>query len=99
MEALLRAFLELGARGRVAVVLDDLQWADEATLGLLPRLAAGLGDVPLLLVAVTRDEIPADTHRIRRLRGELRRVCAPVELPLKPFDRASTGAARRGRDR
>jgi DNA-binding CsgD family transcriptional regulator len=90
VEALREAFALLGARGAVAVVLDDLQWADEATLLLLPRLAAGLAEVPLLLVAVTRDEVPADTHRLRRLRAELRRVCDPVELPLKPFDRDAT---------
>src|SRR5947199_167619 len=71
-------------RGCVVVVTG------EAALGLLPRLAAGLREVPLLLGAVTRDEIPADTHRIRRLRGELRRVCDPTELQLRPFDRAAT---------
>jgi DNA-binding NarL/FixJ family response regulator len=86
VEALLQAYAELGARGAVAVVLDDLHWADEATLGLLPGLVAGLGEVPLLLVLVARDEVPADTHRLRRLRAELRRICDPLELPLRPFE-------------
>ena len=89
-EALLRAFAEMGSRGPVAVVLDDLQWADEATLLLLPRLAAGLREAPLLLVVIARDEVPDDTHRLRRLRGELRRVCDPVELPLRPLERDDT---------
>src|ERR1700712_4360598 len=31
VEAILRAFGELCSRGPVAIVLDDLQWADEAT--------------------------------------------------------------------
>ena len=89
-EALLRAFAEMGSRGPVAVVLEDLHWADEATLLLLPRIAAGLRESPLLLVAIARDEVPDDTHRLRRLRGELRRVCDPVELPLQPLERDAT---------
>ena len=90
VEALLRAFAAMASRGPVAVVLDDLQWADEATLQLLPRLVAGLSEVPLLLVAIARDEVPADTHRLRRLRAEVRRVCEPVELALRPFERADS---------
>src|SRR4051794_22255023 len=48
IEALRRAFAELASHGPVAVVLDDLHWADEATLLLLPRIAAGLAETPLL---------------------------------------------------
>ena len=90
VEALLRVFAELAARGPVAVVLDDLHWADEATLLFLPRLAAALRDAPLLLVAISRDEVPADTHRLRSLRAQVRRGCEPIELPLRPFDRGDT---------
>ena len=53
---------------------------------LLPQLAGGLRDVPLLLVAIARDEVPADTHRLRRLRAQLRRVMRPA--------RAAAAAAR-----
>jgi DNA-binding CsgD family transcriptional regulator len=90
IEALRRAFAEMASRGPVAVVLDDLHWADEATLLLLPRIAAGLDETPLLLVVIARDEVPGDTHRLRRLRAELRRVCDPVELPLRPLERDDT---------
>ena len=90
VEALLRVFSEVAARGPVAVVLDDLQWADEATLLFLPRLAAALRDAPLLLVAISRDEVPDDTHRLRSLRAQVRRGCEPIELPLRPFDRGDT---------
>ncbi len=89
-EALRRAFAEMASCGPVAVVLDDLHWADEATLLLLPRIAPGLRELPLLLVVLARDEVPADTHRLRRLRGELRRVSEPLELSLRPLERADT---------
>jgi DNA-binding NarL/FixJ family response regulator len=90
VEALRRAFAEAGAHGPVAIVLDDVHWADEATLALLPELAGGLRDVPVLLIALARDEVPADIHRLRRLRAQLRRESELLELPLRPFDRADT---------
>ncbi len=85
VEALRRAFAEAGANGPAAILLDDLHWADEATLALLPELAGGLREVPLLLVAVARDEVPGDTHRLRRLRAHLRRECDLLELRLRPL--------------
>jgi DNA-binding CsgD family transcriptional regulator len=90
VEALRQVFAAAGARGPAAVVLDDLHWADEATLALLPVLAAGLRDVPILLIALARDEVPADTHRLRRLRAQLRRESQLLELPLRPFERSET---------
>ena len=83
--ALSRAFAEMGSRGPVAVLLDDLHWGDEATLQLLPRLASALSEVPVLIVALARDEVETDAHRLRRLRAELRRACELLELPLQPF--------------
>jgi DNA-binding CsgD family transcriptional regulator len=90
VEALRRVFAVAGSRGPAAIVLDDLHWADEATLALLPVLAGGLRDVPILLIAMARDEVPADIHRLRRLRAQLRRESDLVELPLRPFDRADS---------
>ena len=90
VEALRRVFAVAGSRGPAAIVLDDLHWADEATLALLPVLAGGLRDVPILLIAMARDEVPADIHRLRRLRAQLRRESDLAELPLRPFDRDDT---------
>jgi ATP/maltotriose-dependent transcriptional regulator MalT len=90
VEALRQAFEAIGARGPAAIMLDDLQWADDATLHLLPELAARLRGLPILLVALIRDEVPADTHRLRLLRAQLRRVAEPVELRLGPLDRKGT---------
>jgi DNA-binding SARP family transcriptional activator len=44
----------LRASGRAVVVVDDLQWADEATLSLLELLTDTLADLPLVLVVTLR---------------------------------------------
>ncbi|HJZ08288.1 MAG TPA: ATP-binding protein, partial [Trebonia sp.] len=58
------------ADGRpLALFLDDLQWADQATLGLLPALAEATCDIPVTLVGCYRtDELPRD-HRLRAVRA------------------------------
>ncbi len=38
----------------VVLVVDDLQWADEVSVSVWHRLAAGVGQVPLLVVAAAR---------------------------------------------
>src|SRR5215210_5313412 len=73
------------------IVLDDLQWSDEATLDLLAALAEPLARLPLLVVAAYRSEgLPRD-HMLRRLRHELRRGGRLDEVSLDPLDPAETG--------
>lgn len=72
-DALVAAICTFGDDAPAAVFFDDLQWADTATIELLPRLALELESVPVLLVATYRsDEVPR-THPVRRLRLHLRR--------------------------
>ena len=73
------------------VVLDDLQWSDEATLDLLSALAEPLAGLPVLVIAAYRsDGLPRD-HMLRRLRHELRRGGLLDEVSLEPLDAAETG--------
>ena len=75
----------------LALLLDDLQWADGATLNLLPALARTLESEPVLLVGAYRsDDVPRG-HPIRRLRSELRRDRRLREIAVEPFDAAATG--------
>lgn len=84
-EALGGAFAEMAARQPTAVFLDDLQWSEDATLGLLPSFAASVEDRPLLFLAVYRsDEVPR-AHPLRRVRSELRRGRRIEELVLEPL--------------
>jgi class 3 adenylate cyclase/tetratricopeptide (TPR) repeat protein len=53
-----RAFLEaLALDGPTVLVIEDLQWADEALIAFLTSLAMRAVDVPLLLICVARPEL------------------------------------------
>jgi DNA-binding NarL/FixJ family response regulator len=74
------------ARGPVALLVDDIQWADSGTLMLLHRLAGRLARQPLLLVA-TRRPVPSGAD----LEGLLRSF-ESKGVPLRalgPLDRAA----------
>jgi DNA-binding NarL/FixJ family response regulator len=91
-EAIRCALETIARRGPAAVLLDDLQWADDATLELLPTLAVTLEQEPILVIGVYRsDELPRG-HAIRRLRAELRRARRLRELVVEPFDAEQTVA-------
>ena len=52
------------------VVLEDLQWADEATLDLLRVVGRRLDVLRCLVVATHRDDLTPD-HPLRRAWGSL----------------------------
>jgi DNA-binding CsgD family transcriptional regulator len=84
-EAIRSALAGIASRRPLAVFLDDLHQADDATLGLLPLLARWIEQEPLLLLGAYRsDEIPRP-HPIRRLRSELRRARHLREVVVEPL--------------
>ena len=68
------------------VVLEDLHWADEATLDVLRLLARRIDGLPALVVATYRDDELDPSHRLRILLGELTsRAADRIRLePLSP---------------
>jgi DNA-binding CsgD family transcriptional regulator len=85
-EAIRCAFVCVVRDQHAIVILDDLQWSDDATLELLSALAEPLSELPLLMIATYRsDGLPRD-HMLRRLRHELRRGGRLDELTLAPLD-------------
>ncbi|MDB5044482.1 MAG: hypothetical protein JWQ08_532 [Deinococcus sp.] len=80
------------AAGPLALILEDLQWADHATLEVLPLLAEWLADCPALLVGTFRNEELPHVHPLRRARLELRRTGRLVEIGLEPLGLPDTAA-------
>ena len=64
---------ELSARGPTVFVLEDVHWADEATLDVLRLLARRVETVPVLVVASYRDDALDRAHPLRTMLGELAR--------------------------
>jgi DNA-binding NarL/FixJ family response regulator len=89
-EAIRCALAHLAEPGPLLVVLDDLQWSDEATIELLAALASPLREIPVLVLAAYRSDGLPREHRLRWLRNELRRGGVLEELALKPLDPAET---------
>jgi DNA-binding NarL/FixJ family response regulator len=91
-EAIRQALATIAARRPAALFLDDLQWADDATVELLAALARSLDAQPLLICGAFRsDELPRG-HPIRRLRSELRRAGWLRQLTLEPLGAEATAA-------
>jgi DNA-binding CsgD family transcriptional regulator/tetratricopeptide (TPR) repeat protein len=63
---------ELAGRPTLMVV-EDLHWADDATLDVVRWLAWRIAALPSLLVLTYRDDEPRDDHGLRRVLGALAR--------------------------
>ena len=88
MEQVLGLVDQLCSAGPAAIVLDDLQWADEATLLVLHRLVGAIGQLPLLLVGVCRTAPrPPELDRIR----DLIDATGGAVIQLEPLDNAAAG--------
>jgi len=80
-DALVRCLLALAARRPLLLVLDDLHWADDATLAWLEHLGPRLGAARLLVVGAYRAE--EETPALAQARLALRHAAALRELRLE----------------
>jgi class 3 adenylate cyclase len=67
----------------VLVVLEDLHWADEASLELLQHLARELRDARILILATYRSDEMHRRHPLLRTLAELQRERLVTEIALK----------------
>jgi DNA-binding CsgD family transcriptional regulator len=86
-DALFGAVLDrLGDGGGVwLLVIEDLHWADEATLELLRFLARRIARLPVLIAGTFRDDEVGPTHPLRLLLGDLASVATVRRLPIRPL--------------
>jgi DNA-binding CsgD family transcriptional regulator/tetratricopeptide (TPR) repeat protein len=90
LHGLLLAFDRLIQRGPTMVVVEDVHWADEASLDLLLHLARSAAARPLLLIVTLRTEEAGPSVIDWRLTLERQRLLA--ELPLLPLGRSDLEA-------
>lgn len=83
------ALEELAATKPLILVLEDLQWADAATLDLLSALARRRAPARLMVIATYRSRSVAPEHPLRGLKQELllHRLC--TEVAMAPLTRTA----------
>ncbi len=91
-EAIAAALTGALRTGPTALLLEDLQWADGATVDLLPPLVERLDRSAFLVLGTYRNEELSRGHPVRRLRNELRRSGHLRELAIDPLDREECAA-------
>ena len=89
--------LELSRR-RSVVVLEDLHWADGATLDAVRILARRVEGLPAVVLATYRDDALARTHPLRVLVGELPVLPSIARMRLKPLSLAAVSELAAGHD-
>jgi DNA-binding CsgD family transcriptional regulator/tetratricopeptide (TPR) repeat protein len=78
---------ELRARPPTLLVLEDLHWADEATLDVIALLTTRISSAPALVLVSFRDDQPDTTGQLRYLLGEL--VRRPSRLKVDRLSRSA----------
>jgi DNA-binding CsgD family transcriptional regulator/tetratricopeptide (TPR) repeat protein len=98
-EELFRALLrQVSGPGTHVVVVEDVHWADEATIDLLRFVGRRLREARLLLIVTYRDDDLATDDQLRIALGELARQRSTRRIGLAPLSADSVRAMARGSD-
>jgi hypothetical protein len=81
-----------------AVVIEDVHWADEATLDLLGFLARRIREIAVLLIVSYRNDELADAHPLRIALGYLAVQRCTRRLPLAPLSAQAVRMLSAGRE-
>ena len=97
--AVFDAFLRVlaGSPQPTLVVLEDVHWADEATLDLLSFVGRRLSRMHALVVVTFRDDEVAVDHPLRLAIGDLPGAPAVRRLPLQPLSEQGVAALARAK--
>jgi pimeloyl-ACP methyl ester carboxylesterase/DNA-binding CsgD family transcriptional regulator len=88
---------ELSTHSTTMVVIEDVHWADEATLDLLRYLGRRLSPRPALVIATYRDDEVSAAHPLLRVLGDLATADAVRRLALQPLSVDAVAQLARGR--
>jgi DNA-binding CsgD family transcriptional regulator len=84
-----------GGERPTVLVLEDLHWADEATLDALRLLARKVERLPTLVAATYRDDELDRLHPLRTALGEIATRPAVARVAVEPLSKAAVAALAR----
>jgi DNA-binding CsgD family transcriptional regulator len=93
-------FLDLLAARPSVTVIEDIHWADEATLDLLVFLGRRVADLPCMVLVTLRSDEAGGDHAVRRVLGDLATARSVRRLSVPPLSQAAVAelAEPAGRD-
>ncbi len=91
-DAVARALATASRRQPLLIALEDLQWADAASLRLLEHVAFEAAGEAILLVGSVREEFRERGHPLDRTLAVLRQQERTAEVALAGFSRREVGA-------
>jgi DNA-binding CsgD family transcriptional regulator/tetratricopeptide (TPR) repeat protein len=80
---------ELGTHTGAVLVLEDLHWADEATLDVVRLLARRVERAPALVLVTYRDDELDRAHPLRIVLGEIGAGSAVARMTVEPLSAAA----------
>jgi DNA-binding CsgD family transcriptional regulator/tetratricopeptide (TPR) repeat protein len=88
----------LGSRSvtPVVVVVEDVHWADEATLDVIRVLGRRIGDAGAIVIATYRDDELDRSHPLRLVLGELATAAAVMRVRVEPLSPSAVGRLAEG---
>jgi DNA-binding CsgD family transcriptional regulator len=95
-ESFVSFFGSLAHASTVVLAIEDVHWADEATLELLPYLTRRLRDERVLLIATYRSDELQPTHPLHHVLAELDRERLADKIKLEPLDVSDEAAVIQG---
>lgn len=85
-----QCFMRLSQRSPLVLIFDDLQWADDASLGVIGYLMRTMQSEPLMIVGLARTDAAADReHLLRIWLKEQASYRSFTGLVLRPLDEAA----------
>jgi DNA-binding CsgD family transcriptional regulator/tetratricopeptide (TPR) repeat protein len=85
---LFRRIRDLLAESPTVLLLEDVHWADEATLELLRFLGRRINDIPVLVVCTFRVDEVGPEHGLTLVLGDLATSRATTQVSLPPLSAA-----------
>jgi predicted ATPase len=82
-ESLFRCFSGLAQPRPLLLVLEDLHWAQSASIALLRSLLRRVSGAPIMIVVTYRDDETPRPHPLHRLRSEARAAACAQSLSLR----------------